>query len=355
VADLPSPYESTGLAHLAAAGWNVEVVYLGSPDGLAFYDPELGATRAWESAASGAVTIAPTRTSEWLRFARRVTRAERVVVAGYGTGRLIVTLFLALLMARGRAVTRSDSVRAGKFVFAKRAVYRLLASRGGRGAAVGKASERVLTKHFGLASDKVLRMPYLLPPAAMAQAPSAPATRPKVMAAFRFVHREGALVMVEVLRTISTRRPDVDVVVAGDAVGDLADEVRALLSGHPGIRYLGWVPYSEYLRELATAHVYVHLPLDEPWGTSLVDAAALGVPMVTTPTCFASQDLAPIVGEGMTVVPTGACDAAVDAVLNQLAGSRISQAAIEQVRREFAGSTWVEALGHPSAVAPPNQ
>jgi glycosyltransferase involved in cell wall biosynthesis len=65
-------------------------------------------------------------------------------------------------------------------------------------------------------------------------------------------------------------------------------ELRAWAERLPPVRYLGFVPFEEKVRELAGCSVLLSTSASEPYGLTSVEGLASGLPLVATPTAGSS-------------------------------------------------------------------
>lgn len=162
--------------------------------------------------------------------------------------------------------TRRPAVRAGF-----RAVESLLARR--------TAAFVVLTPHEQrLARSLRARVPAVLVPNRPSVAPVttvAPAGAPVVAMVGRISPQKDPAFFARVARAVTTRRPEVSFVWIGDGDPALSTVLTAA-----GVRITGWVRGPALAAELSAATVYFHSANYEGFPLSVLDAAALGRPVV---------------------------------------------------------------------------
>ncbi|MEO6221809.1 MAG: glycosyltransferase family 4 protein [Vicinamibacterales bacterium] len=137
-----------------------------------------------------------------------------------------------------------------------------------------------------------------------------------VVTGAQFIERKGCWVWLEAARQIRSRAADVDFVWIGPAplTGRAAPQLRAMGGG---VRYLSQAELPDgrrsYLKAVAAADVFVLPSLEEGLPLALVEAMALGVPVVSTPV----NAIPEAVEHDMTglLVPPGNAEALAEAIL----------------------------------------
>ena len=106
---------------------------------------------------------------------------------------------------------------------------------------------------------------------------------PTVLFIGRVDHQKGPDMLVEAIPKVLSNRWDVKFIFAGDGGMRSYLERRAneLGVGH-ATRFLGWVPYLEYLELLASCDIVCLPSRNEPFGIVLLEAWAAGRPVVAT-------------------------------------------------------------------------
>ncbi|WP_255953785.1 glycosyltransferase [Streptomyces odontomachi] len=133
----------------------------------------------------------------------------------------------------------------------------------------------------GLDTAKLVRLVNGVP----AQEPSAaPAGPPRILFAARLQERKRPRDFVAAAPEILRAHPDAEFVVAGPDEGELP-QVRALVTelglAHK-VLFPGALSADQMLTELRRAHVYVLPSVDEPFPMSVLEAMAVGTPVVVT-------------------------------------------------------------------------
>lgn len=111
-----------------------------------------------------------------------------------------------------------------------------------------------------------------------------------VLGVVKWHEREDPLTLVDGFLRFCEREPSARLLLVGD--GPLRDEVRARLAlASDRVRLPGYVAYSALPRYYAAADVFVHPAAGEPWGVSVNEAMACGVPVVAAEGVGAGADL----------------------------------------------------------------
>jgi glycosyltransferase involved in cell wall biosynthesis len=112
-----------------------------------------------------------------------------------------------------------------------------------------------------------------------------PAQACVVLAVAKFNPREAPWDLFDALDGLE--RPDVWAVIVGD--GELRGALEA--RGPKQVVFTGYVPYAELVSYYAMADVFVHAAANEPWGVSVHEAIACGLPVVASSKVGAAYDL----------------------------------------------------------------
>jgi glycosyltransferase involved in cell wall biosynthesis len=135
--------------------------------------------------------------------------------------------------------------------------------------------------------------------------------------------------------TLARAPGPVEFVVMGS--GPDADALRSWASGVPEVRYLGFVPFEEKVRELAGSSAILSTSASEPYGLTSLEGFASGLPLVATPTAGSSYLVRQGPGFGTTVsYSPGALAGALLGYRNDWAADRARYAAGRHERRAAA-------------------
>lgn len=138
---------------------------------------------------------------------------------------------------------------------------------------------------------EMLRNGIGVPPAS--ELPSSGGRAPQVLFLARVQARKRPLDFVDMARRLAPSHPDVTFRIVGPDEGQ-GDQVRAAIAGSglgDRLRYEGPLPPERTSEAMRAADVYVLPSVDEPYPMSVLEAMAIGRPVVITDTC----GLAPVV------------------------------------------------------------
>jgi len=124
-----------------------------------------------------------------------------------------------------------------------------------------------------------------------------------VLGVLKWHDREDPLTLIAAFARLLAQRPAARLVLVGD--GPLREEVRRRAATLGAAVHLpGYVPYSALPRYYALCDVFVHPAVNEPWGVSVNEAMACGLPVIAASGVGAGADL---IQEGETglVFPNG--------------------------------------------------
>jgi glycogen(starch) synthase len=199
-----------------------------------------------------------------------------------------------------------------------------------------KAIARSVSSNWRLAPELIEVIPNSVNLSAVREAGALPSHRPlpeRFIVFFgRLEVRKGIVPFGQALPAVLTAHPDLHVVlVAGEAPESAAEiaEFKQALSPFAGrVHFLGELPRNDALAVVARAELSVAPSLWESFGYALVEAMALGVPLIATD-CGGIPE---IVEEGRSgwLVPPGDADALRNALLKRLADRDVLKAAREK-------------------------
>lgn len=126
-----------------------------------------------------------------------------------------------------------------------------------------------------------------------------------VLCISKLVPRESPWDVIKAMEKFSNR--DIHLVIAGD--GYERGEIEVYAKSIPGLKvtFLGHMPYVDLPKLYALADLFIHSVLDEPWGVSIQEAIACGLPVITSDRVGASYDLIKV-GENGFIYPYGDYD-----------------------------------------------
>jgi glycosyltransferase involved in cell wall biosynthesis len=143
--------------------------------------------------------------------------------------------------------------------------------------------KRVLTRFYKIPEEKISVVPNAVSVAGIRIRKS---KNPTLITVARIVPWKGIQDVVDLMPDLLVKRPDIEylIVGAGPYEADLRRKVREMkLSG--SVRFLGPLPHKETMEKIASSHVFVLNSLYEGMPHVLLEAMALGTPIVATDVC----------------------------------------------------------------------
>ena len=129
-----------------------------------------------------------------------------------------------------------------------------------------------------------------------------------VLGIMKWNHREDPLTLLHAFKVLYQSVPRARLVLVGD--GPLREDVHEACSQFDGfIHRPGYVPYSQLPDWYGRADVFVHPAPDEPWGVSVTEALACGVPVIAAEGVGAASEIMQsnqsVLNQCVQVVPNG--------------------------------------------------
>ncbi|MEI7997045.1 MAG: glycosyltransferase, partial [Methylococcaceae bacterium] len=118
-----------------------------------------------------------------------------------------------------------------------------------------------------------------------------------VLGVLKFVPREDPLTLLAAYTALVKQYPQTHLILVGD--GSLMDDITRLVNEQrlTQVHLPGYLPYSDLASYYSLADVFVHPAKVEPWGVSVNEAMACGLPVIVADTVGAGADL---IEEGKT-------------------------------------------------------
>ncbi len=305
----PTQFEAPFFRHAhATSKAALTVLYVTADASSLVHDPELGRKVDWGfDLFSGYEhkTLPASGRLGWLWDELRPERYDWIVINGYTTLPYLVALAIARL--RGiRTALRIDSVlfnaTGWRRQATKRVVMTVLARWFDRFFATGTLALEYLV-HFGVEPGRISLFPYVvdtewfsneagrLKPerAAIRGHFGVPVSARVILAVAKVNAREAPWDLLTALEGLD--RPDLWTVLVGDGEQLAALRAQVEVRALKRIVFAGYVPYAELVRCYAMADMFVHAAADEPWGVSVHEAIACGLPVVASSRVGAARDL----------------------------------------------------------------
>ena len=231
-----------------------------------------------------------------LRMFREASSSRLVVIVGWHSA--IQVALAAFCFVRGiRFVYWLDGIEAPK-TGARKAIKKRLLQLADGYFITGKRAIDVWTQYYGLGAEHCFDFPYLenkpnlrevirINRQRIAKIRSGGAIR--ILVSNRFLPRKGYEALLEGL--LSLRREifsKIEIEVLGDGPG--RGVLEKSVPPEKGIRFRGWVEYSEYLTCLERCDIFIHASLHEPFGIPPVDAMAFGKAVICSTGVFSCSD-----------------------------------------------------------------
>lgn len=307
----PMHFDAPFYRFVAASSPDALRVIFTNSDNLAehFFDAEIGAHLSWgvDLVSGYPSAVMPKRaTWRWIREHLRTSHYDMLIVSGYRTRGVLLAL-LAATASRTPLTMRLDSAlfnNASKIkLAAKRGLF--LAFRGmcTHFFAVSDSTVAYL-RRLGVGDERITRYPYTVDLKWFeARATSARADRVDtrkrydlpadptrvILSVAKFSSRESPWDLLEAFAGMADR--DACLWLIGDGPDRSALEARARGCGDGRVMFSGYVPFQSLPEAYAAADVFVHAAKSEPWGVSVQEALASGLPVVGSSHVGAALDL----------------------------------------------------------------
>ena len=159
--------------------------------------------------------------------------------------------------------------------------------------------------HYKVPSKKIFLLPYAVDNQFIAQQCSEfykqhnilrgelgiPPNNIVILSVIKFVPREGAFDLLRAYANIVNSYPELTLIMVGDG-GQKELLIEYVREHHvPRVVFTGYQPYSLLPKYYALADVFVHPAINEPWGVSVNEAMACGLPVIASDLVGAAYDL----------------------------------------------------------------
>jgi glycosyltransferase involved in cell wall biosynthesis len=333
-------------------------------------DVELGHVPVWGQAGLPTgfhSTAVPTEHVALIKWARRTARRhdlDVVVIPGWGNelARLSILMTLLSPRTRKRTVIFTDATdltdRDGVRSLLRSVLLKFLSCSGMTFGVTGKAARSHLTK-LGIKSRNLVTLPYAVDNDTINAEVSAlreqrDALRREIaqvddpdaivmLAITKLIRREGPDRVVRSFLAVTADHPSARLVLVGDGSSRADIEALCKLPGGSQVILAG---YPLLPRFYAMADWFIHLPDLEPWGLSVNEAAASGLPLLCSTRVGATQDL---LQDGINGILVGDSDIEAEVGLNRAMGISMPHllqmgAASVRLSRQVHYSQWTRSL-----------
>ena len=354
----PTQFDAPFFRHAQASGKGaLSVLYVKAEASSSVHDPELGRKVDWGfDLLSGyeSKTLPASSRLSWLWDELRPERYRWLVINGYTT--LPYLMALAIARLRGiRTALRIDSVLFNAGGWRRRAMKRvvlaLLSLSFDRFLATGTLAREYL-EHFGIAPDRISLFPYAVDAdrfasearaqdrAAVRRRFSVPRVAKVILAVAKMNAREAPRDLLGALDGLD--RPDLWTVLVGDGPDVASLRAHVKERNLQRVVFAGYVPYVELAGCYAMADVFVHAAADEPWGVSVHEAIACGLPVVASSRVGSARDLILPGRNGFTYAAGDSADlrAKLAATIDTLDSGAVRGAGGEILARWSHARTW---------------
>jgi glycosyltransferase involved in cell wall biosynthesis len=305
----PTQFDAPFLRYAQATGKAaLEVLYLAADGASTVYDPELRRRIDWgiDLYAGYAHETVPVKGRlRWLLATLRAERYDWLIINGYASAPYLMALAIARL--RGiRTALRIDSALFNAAGWGrqtmKRAVVAVLGSCFDRFFATGTLAREYLV-YFGIEQRRISLFPYNVDANRLAlEAEKLRTERVPIRARFGVPPAARVILVVAKMNTREAPwdllgalegldRSDLWAVLVGDGEQLRAIRERAVARGLNRVVFAGYVPYAELVGCYVMADLFVHAAANEPWGVSVHEAIACGLPVIASSRVGAARDL----------------------------------------------------------------
>ena len=153
-----------------------------------------------------------------------------------------------------------------------------------------------------------------------------------VLGVMKWHRREDPLTLVDAVGKINREKNRVKLILVGD--GPLRPDVKqAAERMKDSVHFPGYLPYSELPKYYAVSDVFVHPAVGEPWGVSVNEAMACGVPVIAAESVGAGRDLI-AKGETGGTFPDGDIDRLAESLIELYRSPEVAAAMGKAARRQ---------------------
>lgn len=308
ISEKPTQFDAPLFRHIAASETSIKLRVLYTATNRSLYDPELLQEVSWGIDLLKEYTYSVLATGNSVQQLYRLIKpSDFILVSGYSSLPAIVAYGLCFLLNK-RCAIRLDTVdwrnqSRLKLIVYKRPLFALLNAVCSHFLACGNRTRNFLTM-VAINPSKIKRFPYIVDTDWFATASAlSTAEQLKVRRALQIPTGNAVVLAVvklsarenpaELLRAIAlSPQKQISLLIIGD--GPKKEELLNAASGLPATKqviFSGYVPYTDLPLYYGMADLFVHAVADEPWGVSVQEAMACGLPVVTSDYVGAGYDL----------------------------------------------------------------
>ena len=298
------------LYRLIASDDDVELTVYYTEKDVELFDPELGRQSGWSKSDYGGYHhryLSHSLRGRVIDIFRLIkTDPDLIIINGY-TSALYLTIAVSAFLHRNKVGLRSDSlptpVRTWKSRV-KKAVFSVLHSLFATGHPTGKLAAKNL-QELGFSANALFRFPYCVDNDWLAAAASEHyryrgdikrglgiSPRSVVLVAVqKLIAREDPMTLLRAFHACSSQGLMVELVCVGD--GALREDMEEYIVANrlTSVHLVGYQQYRELPKFYSIADVFIHSARREPWGGSVGEAMACGLPVILSDQVGAGADL----------------------------------------------------------------
>jgi glycosyltransferase involved in cell wall biosynthesis len=276
-------------------------------------DPELGHPPGWDFLlVDGYEHEVIPANGFFHRYLRRTApfmtdEFDAIVINGYGFRESLIALFTA--RSKGLPViVRSDTTmlyeRSPWKEKVREPLLHILLGQISAFLATGSRAKEYLM-HYGVPEHKIFRFPYAIDNDRFSQESErcrsirtefrigigVPPEATVFLAVIKLIEREGCFHLIEGFSRIAQSDPKAWLVIVGDGPEKSKLQRQVFSMKIPRIVFAGYQQYSALPKFYAAADVFIHPALVEPWGVSVNEAMACGLPVIVSDKVGSGYDL----------------------------------------------------------------
>jgi len=234
------------------------------------------------------------------------SKYDVLIINGY-SGKYVILAIITGLIARSNLVIRSDTTLLYKRSYlnrVKRFIYIKLLSYFVKAFMVTGTLSREHLEIYGIDPGRIYLFPYSVDNSEISNSCSeymkereelrsslsVNADTCLFLAVIKFVEREGVLDLLEAFNLVKFNK-NIHLILVGD--GELSEQVTRYIMDNSmyNVTLTGYLPYSELPKYYAISDVFIHPAVNEPWGVSVNEAMACGLPVIVSDLVGSAYDL----------------------------------------------------------------